>query len=110
MATFNVCYLRWYTDPENEAETFAAYETIYRNVPIKYLKKFTDEKNSLATNLSHKSTTALKLGRAAFMRTNNLDYRRGVANAVEDFCNSATTPDAQEGLKAFLEKREPIWK
>ena len=43
MATFNVCYLRWYTDPENEAETFAAYETIYRNVPIKYLKKFTNK-------------------------------------------------------------------
>ena len=73
-------------------------------------EKFTDEINSLATNLSYKSPTALKLGRAAFMRTNDLDYRRGVANAVEDFCNSAITPDAQEGLKAFLEKREPIWK
>ena len=44
MSTFNVCYLREYIDPENEAETFSAYETIYRNVPIKYLKKFTDEK------------------------------------------------------------------
>ena len=44
MTTFNVCYLREYIDPENEAETFNAYETIYRNVPIKYLKKFTDEK------------------------------------------------------------------
>ena len=72
-------------------------------------EKFTDEINSLATNLSYKSPTALKLGRAAFMRTNDLDYRRGVANAVEDFCNSAITPDAQEGLKAFLEKRKAIW-
>ena len=44
MTTFNVCYLREYIDPENESETFNAYETIYRNVPIKYLKKFTDEK------------------------------------------------------------------
>ena len=42
--TFNVCYLREYIDPENESETFNAYETIYRNVPIKYLKRFTDEK------------------------------------------------------------------
>ena len=39
MSTFNVCYLREYIDPENESETFNAYETIYRNVPIKYLKK-----------------------------------------------------------------------
>ena len=44
MTTFNVCYLREYRDPENECETFHAYETIYRNVPIKYLKKFTDTK------------------------------------------------------------------
>ena len=44
MSTLNVCYLREYIEQENEAETFSAYETIYRNVPIKYLKKFTDEK------------------------------------------------------------------
>tara|TARA_B110000008_G_C16555575_1_gene398091 strand:- start:133 stop:240 length:108 start_codon:yes stop_codon:yes gene_type:complete len=35
------------------------------------------------------------------MRTNDLDYRRGVAYAVEDFFNTAVTDDAQEGLKAF---------
>ena len=44
MSTFNVCYLRDHIDPENESETFNSYETIYRNVPIKYLKKFTDPK------------------------------------------------------------------
>ena len=32
--TFNVVYLREYIDPECESETFAAYETIYRNVLI----------------------------------------------------------------------------
>ena len=44
MSTFNVVYLREYRDPENECETFHAYETIYRNVPMKYIHKFTDEK------------------------------------------------------------------
>ena len=44
MTTFNVCYAREYRDPECESETFNSYETIYRNVPIKYLKKFTDTK------------------------------------------------------------------
>jgi enoyl-CoA hydratase/carnithine racemase len=68
-----------------------------------------DEATKIATVFTNKSPTAIKLGRAAFMRTNDLDYRRGVANAVEDFCNSAMTPDAQEGLKAFLEKRKPSW-
>ena len=69
-----------------------------------------DEATKLATTFTNKSPTAIKLGRAAFMRTNDLDYRRGVANAVEDFCNAAMTPDAQEGLKSFLEKRKPNWK
>lgn len=65
--------------------------------------------HELAQIFASKSPTAMRLGRAAFMRTNDLDYRRGVANAVEDFCNVATTPDAQEGLRAFLEKRKPAW-
>ena len=68
-----------------------------------------NEATKLATTFANKSPTTIKLGRAAFMRTNDLDYRRGVANAVEDFCNAAVTPDAQEGLKAFLEKRKPSW-
>jgi enoyl-CoA hydratase/carnithine racemase len=68
-----------------------------------------NEATKLATIFTNKSPTTIKLGRAAFMRTNDLDYRRGVANAVEDFCNAAVTPDAQEGLKAFLEKRKPSW-
>ena len=42
--TFNVVYLREYIDPENECETFSAYETIYRNVPNKYRSKFDNEK------------------------------------------------------------------
>jgi len=63
----------------------------------------------LAHTFASKSATAMRLGRAAFMRANDLDYRRSVANAVEDFCNAAVTPDAQEGLSAFVEKRAPRW-
>jgi len=80
---------------------------ISRKVSSFEIKK---EVTEIAINLSKKSTTAMSLGRAAFLRTNDLDYRRGVANAVEDFCNAAITPDAQEGLKAFVEKRQPVWK
>ena len=80
---------------------------ISREVSSTEIKK---KVNEIAINLSKKSSTAMSLGRAAFLRTNDLDYRRGVANAVEDFCNAAITPDAQEGLKAFVEKRQPLWK
>jgi hypothetical protein len=38
--TFNICYLREYMDPEMSGEYFYAYETVYRNVPMKYKNKF----------------------------------------------------------------------
>ena len=41
--TFNVCYLREYLDPEHQGEYFYAYETVYRNVPVKYKSKFNDK-------------------------------------------------------------------
>lgn len=62
---------------------------------------------ALAKDFAAKSPAAMRLGRAAFMRQN--DYRRDVAAAVEDFCNAATTPAAQEGIRAFIEKRAPSW-
>ena len=41
--TFNVCYLREYLDPEHMGEYFYAYETVYRNVPMKYKSKFDND-------------------------------------------------------------------
>jgi len=41
--TFNVCYLREYMDPEHQGDFFYAYETVYRNVPMKYKKKFSTQ-------------------------------------------------------------------
>ena len=63
--------------------------------------------NALAANFAAKSPAIIRLGRAAFMRQN--DYRRDIAGAVEDFCNVVTTEAAQEGIRAFLEKRAPKW-
>jgi enoyl-CoA hydratase len=63
----------------------------------------------LAADFAAKSQTVMRLARSAFMRQNDLDYRRSIANAVEDFCNIAATAAAQEGILAFLEKRSPKW-
>ena len=64
---------------------------------------------SLAKIFAGKSPTAMRLARAAFMRANDLESRRSVGDAVELFCNVATTDAAQEGLAAFQEKRSPRW-
>lgn len=62
---------------------------------------------ALGATFATKSPVIMRLGRAAFMRQNDLDYRRSIANAVEDFCNVTMTDAAQDGLRAFGEKRSP---
>lgn len=62
----------------------------------------------LAGTFAAKPEQSMRLGRAAFMRQIDENYRRGIANAVEDFCNAVVTTAAQEGLRAFAErKRSP---
>ena len=52
----------------------------------------------------------MKLGRDAYMRAIDADYRRAVEHAAETFALIATTDDSQEGLSAFVEKRKPQYK
>jgi enoyl-CoA hydratase/carnithine racemase len=63
--------------------------------------------NTLAADFAAKSPAVMRLSRSAFMRQN--DDRRRIAEAVEDFCDVVTTDAAQEGIRAFLEKRAPKW-
>lgn len=72
-------------------------------------EKVLEEAKALAHNFASKSPNTMRLARAAFMRANDLDYRRGVGYAAELFCNIAATDDAQEGLRAFTAKRAPKW-
>jgi enoyl-CoA hydratase/carnithine racemase len=69
-----------------------------------------EEAKALAHVLASKSPEVTRLARAAFMRANDSDYRRGVAGAVDTFCQVLATDDGKEGLAAFVEKRAPRWK
>ena len=64
---------------------------------------------ALAAAFAAKSPDVVRLGRAAFRRENDVDHRRRIASAVEDFCNVAASDAGQEGLRAFVEKRPPRW-
>lgn len=88
------------------AEEAASLGLVSRVVPD---DKLMDEAKTLAETFASKSPGTMRLARAAFMRANDLDYRRGVGYAAELFCNVVATDDAQEGLKAFAEKRTPKW-
>jgi enoyl-CoA hydratase/carnithine racemase len=75
---------------------------VSRIVPDEELASHTQ---ALAETFAAKSATVMRLGRSAFMRQNDLDYRRSIANAVEDFCNVAMTDAAQDKLHAFVDRR-----
>jgi len=64
----------------------------------------------IAAKLAAKSPVVMKLGRDAFARAVDADYRRSVENVAETFALVAGTEDAQEGLAAFVEKRAPDYK
>lgn len=63
----------------------------------------------LALKFAAMSPVVMDLGRAAFMRANDFEYRRAIENTVEAICAIIGTDDAQEGLNAFNEKRAPDW-
>ena len=63
-----------------------------------------------ARRLAAKSPIIMKIGRDAFMRAIDADFRRSVENAAESFALVATTNDCQEGLNAFVEKRAPNYR
>lgn len=66
-----------------------------------------DRARAVARRFAEKSPIVMKIGRDAFMRAFDADYRRAIENAAESFALVATTQDCQEGLNAFVEKRPP---
>lgn len=64
---------------------------------------------ALARRLANKSPVAMKLLRDAFMRANDLDYRRAMEGVVETMCSLKDAKDSREALLAFVEKREPMY-
>ena len=64
---------------------------------------------ALARRLAKKSPIAMKLLRDAFVRANDLDYRRSMESVVETMCGLKDSADSREALLAFVEKREPSY-
>ena len=63
-----------------------------------------------ARKLAAKSPIAIQLSKRAFYSTIELGYTQAFDYMNEAFARLCSTEDAQEGVKAFLEKRKPSWK
>jgi enoyl-CoA hydratase len=69
-----------------------------------------DRARVIAQRFAEKSPIVMKIGRDAYMRAVDTDYRRAIENAAESFALVATTQDCQEGLDAFVERRPPKYR
>ena len=86
-----------------EAEQFGLVNKV---VP---LDKLEEETKKLAEKIAEASPLTLQIGKAAFYAQVNLSDANAYDIGNEVMVNNLFADDAREGIRAFLEKRKPIW-
>ncbi len=89
-----------------DATTAEEWGLVNRVVPAGRLEGAVLE---LADRIAQSSATVLALGKRAFYEQEALDERAAYGLACAVMVDNAQLDDAQEGMHAFLEKREPQW-
>ena len=80
---------------------------VNRVVPASELDAAVDE---CIAQLSQLSAPVLALAKKAIFAATGLDFNRALSEVEEIYLKSLMkTADAQEGIRAFLEKRPPVW-
>ena len=64
---------------------------------------------ALAQQVARRSATAIAVGKGLFQAQLDMDLAQAYAAASETMAVNLTHPDAAEGVRAFLEKREAVW-
>jgi enoyl-CoA hydratase/carnithine racemase len=72
--------------------------------------KLEEEGMALARQLAAKSPAAMRLGLRAFYDTQDLELRPALEHLQGQLGAVLATEDAAEGIAAFFQKREPVWK
>jgi enoyl-CoA hydratase/carnithine racemase len=63
-----------------------------------------------ASKLASKSPVILKLGKDALFRQQDMAFADALDYLRSQLSLALSTEDIEEGVKAFFEKREPVWK
>lgn len=72
--------------------------------------KLEEETLALARLLGSKSPSAMRLGLSAFYDTQDMALVPALEHLQAELARILSTEDAAEGLAAFFQKREPVWK
>jgi enoyl-CoA hydratase/carnithine racemase len=90
-----------------DAETAADWGLVNRVVAPDQLDAATDE---LAQRIASASSLTVGIGKRAFYRQIDLGLDAAYELCQDVMSENAAADDAQEGMSAFLEKREPTWR
>jgi len=66
--------------------------------------------DALINTLCARSPTGIRLGKQAFHAMRDMSLQQGLDYAELMLPMMSATEDAREGMKAFQEKRAPVWK
>jgi enoyl-CoA hydratase/carnithine racemase len=80
---------------------------VNRVVPADKLEEATEE---LAAKLAAKSPLALQAGKSGLYAMQNVAYPQALDILSDRFAALCSTEDAEEGVRAFLDKRTPEWR
>ena len=69
-----------------------------------------DEAIALAKKLASKSPLALQMGKESYYTMADMPLEKALQYSNEMFVELCTLKDAEEGVRAFLEKRPPKWR
>jgi len=89
-----------------DAATAAEWGLVNRVVPPDRLDT---EVDALAARLARASRSVLAIGKRTFYAQEAVDEETAYGTTAPVMVSNAMLPDAQEGMRAFIEKRPPVW-
>ncbi|WP_120497995.1 enoyl-CoA hydratase/isomerase family protein [Kiloniella sp. EL199] len=88
------------------ADHLLAHGVINRMVPLENLE---DAAMKFAAEITCKSPTAVMLHKKTFYAAQDMEYNKALDFGAAAMVQYHHTPEAQEGMKAFIEQRAPDW-
>jgi len=74
------------------------------------VERYLDEALELAEEIANRAPIAVRAAKELINQANELPLSDGLHRERQEFYNLLATEDQKEGMKAFIEKRKPVWK